>query len=65
MYKKRAPRRLLRCTFECPAKGRVDINVWPRVGETDQDACWRALRNSKIDAYQVPYCKLTEIKALD
>lgn len=64
MYKKK-PARRLRCTFECPAKGRVDINVWPRQGETDQDACWRALRNSKIDSYQVPYCKLTEIKVVD
>jgi hypothetical protein len=65
MDRKKPARRLLRCTFECPAKGKVEINVWPRQGETDQDACWRMLRSSKIDTYQVPYCKLTRIKVLD
>ena len=65
MYKKRVPRRYLRCTFQCPAKGRVDVNVWPRKGETDHDAAWRALRGTRIDDAQVPFCKLTEIKVIN
>lgn len=65
MTKGRPPRRYLRGTFQCPAKGEYSVNVWPRKGETDQDACWRALSESKIDKAQIQFCKLTNIKVLD
>jgi hypothetical protein len=59
-------RRKVDCSFECPARGRIDFGVWPRAGETSTDAAWRGLRDvAKVDTAQIPHCKLLRARYVD
>lgn len=40
-------KRLVDCSVTCAKTGQVDFNVWPRKGESDNEAC---LRRSKLFA---------------
>lgn len=54
------------CTFQCPARGRVDFSVWPRKNETSRDACFRGLRDkAKVDTHQIPFCQPLRIRYID
>lgn len=52
------------CSFQCPAKGRLDFGGWAKKGETASDACWRLLRKH-VDEAQIPYCKLLRARYVD
>lgn len=52
------------CTFQCPARGRIDFSVWPRKNETSKDACLRKLSNF-VDAPQLPHCEPLRIRYID
>lgn len=43
------------CSFKCPAKGDLNFAIWPRKGETANDACMRGLRD-RVDPPQVEHC---------
>lgn len=64
MAKKGSRREIVECHFECPAKGRFELRVWKDESELATDACWRALKKSKIDAPQIPLCKLVRHRTL-
>ena len=52
------------CSFECPAKGRLDFGTWLKKGETASDACWRELEK-RIDKPQVSVCKNLRARKVD
>ena len=51
-----SPSRLVDCSYDCPAGGRQDFNVWARKGESADQACRRKL-GDRVDGPQVPHCK--------
>lgn len=58
--------RIVLCTFECPAKGRVELRMNARKKETLQEACQRGLREKvRIDRPQIPLCKRTRMREID
>ena len=63
MAKRRAPRNRIECIFECPAKGRVEVRIYPRKGELLTDTCIRALE-MQVDKAQIPYCKKVRVREL-
>jgi hypothetical protein len=59
--KKGHSKRLVDCTVECAKSGRHDFNVWPRAGESDNEAC---LRRSKDFQAAVDDCGVLRARGI-